>query len=52
MTVKYHPIYSKDAVVHLETGDDKFSAMQRAIEVSQFFDNVEPIFISGSQAHQ
>ncbi len=39
-----HPIYSKAATVFLETGDDKFAAMQRAVEVSGFFDNVETVF--------
>lgn len=32
-----HPIYSKAATVSLETGDDKFAVMQRAMEVSGFF---------------
>jgi hypothetical protein len=34
MKIKTHPIYSKDATVFLETGEDKFDAMWQAMEVS------------------
>lgn len=38
---KRHPIYSKDATVYLETGADKFAALQRAIDAAEFLANVE-----------
>jgi len=43
MAVKYHPIYSKDATVYLATGENKLDAMQRAMDVSSFFENVEAV---------
>ena len=43
MAMKYHPIYSKDATVYLATGENKLDAMQRAMELSSFFENVEAV---------
>jgi len=40
---KGHSIYSQDATVFLETGSDKFETLDRAIEVSRFFENVEAV---------
>jgi uncharacterized protein (DUF362 family) len=52
MTVKSHPIYSKAATVYLETGDNKFDAMQRAMDVSGFFENVETVFEASGKPRQ
>lgn len=38
-----HPVYSQDAAVFLETGEDKLQTMQRAIEVSHFLPRVEAV---------
>ena len=47
-----HPIYSRDATVYLETGDDKFQALQRAIDAAGFLDNVEAIFQESGKARE
>ncbi|MCP5105034.1 MAG: DUF362 domain-containing protein [bacterium] len=39
-----HPVYSKDADVYLESGEDKFSALQKVIDKSGFFANVDGVF--------
>ena len=39
-----HPIYSRDATVYLETGEDKFAALQRAIERSGFLHHVQSVY--------
>jgi uncharacterized protein (DUF362 family) len=39
-----HPIYSNDAAVYIETGDDKFTVMQNAIEQSGFISNVDSVY--------
>ncbi len=41
---KYHEIYSKDAEVYLETGNEKIITMQKIMEVSHFKNNVESAF--------
>ena len=41
---KSHPIYSKDAAVFLETGANKFAALQQAMTNAAFLDNVEQVF--------
>lgn len=41
---KPHEIYSQDAVVYLETGDDKLKTLQQIIDVSGFFNNVETVY--------
>ncbi len=38
-----HPIYSKDAAVYIETGDDKFPVLQQAIDKSGFLKNVAAV---------
>lgn len=43
---KPHPIYSKDATVILATGQDKFEALQGALDASGFVDNLEAVFRS------
>jgi uncharacterized protein (DUF362 family) len=35
-----HPVYSKDASVYIETGEDKFKVMQQAIDNSSFLTHV------------
>jgi uncharacterized protein (DUF362 family) len=45
-----HPIYSKDATVFLETGDDKLDALTRAIKVSNFLENVETVYQASGKA--
>jgi uncharacterized protein (DUF362 family) len=40
MERKEHPIYSQDATVYIETGDDKFSVLQKAIDLSGFLEDV------------
>ncbi len=47
-----HPIYSKDATVYLETGSDKLDAMQRAIDVSGFHDNLEAVFKASGKSRE
>ncbi len=42
--IKFHEIYSKDAAVYLETGEDRFETMQRAMAASGFANNVEAVF--------
>jgi uncharacterized protein (DUF362 family) len=42
--MKYHEIYSKDATVHLVTGGDKIKALQQAMDLSSFLDNVEAVY--------
>jgi uncharacterized protein (DUF362 family) len=37
----HHPVYSKDAAVYLETGDDKINTLQAAIDKSGFIAKVE-----------
>lgn len=39
-----HHIYSKDATVFLESGDDKLDVMARAIQTSNFLNNIEAVF--------
>jgi uncharacterized protein (DUF362 family) len=50
MPTKSHPIYSKDCSVFLETGRDKFDALQRAMDAAQFLDNVETVFSQSGKA--
>lgn len=45
-----NPIYSKDATVYLETGTDKFEALQRAIDASQFLHHVESVFSKSNRS--
>ncbi len=45
-----HPIYSKDATVSIETGDDRFVVLQRAIDVSGFLSNVEMFFSASGKS--
>ena len=40
-TVKPHPVYSQDAVVHIVTGDDKNAILEDIIERSKFLDHLE-----------
>jgi len=47
-----HPIYSEDAAVYLETGDDKFQALQRAMDASGFIDDVEAAFQESEKARE
>lgn len=49
---KPHPVYSKDASVYLETGDDKFSALQHAIDASGFSANLEAVFGASGKARE
>jgi uncharacterized protein (DUF362 family) len=39
-----HPIYSKDATVWIETGQDKLTVMQQAIDRARFLANVEAAY--------
>ena len=48
---KPHAIYSKNATVFLETGDDKLTVMQGALEVSRFFDNIEAVLGESGKSH-
>jgi uncharacterized protein (DUF362 family) len=50
MKIKAHPIYSKDATVFLETGEDKFNALRQAMEVSNFIANVEAVLAESGKA--
>jgi uncharacterized protein (DUF362 family) len=45
-----HFIYSKPASVFLETADDKFAALQQAIEKADFLANVERVFEASGKA--
>ncbi len=50
--IRAHPIYSQDATVCLETGNDKFEALQRAIAASAFFDNVEAVWQNSGKTRE
>ncbi|MCP5047258.1 MAG: DUF362 domain-containing protein [bacterium] len=41
---KSHPIYSKDAAVYIETGNDKLTVLQQAIDKSGFHENIDGEF--------
>ena len=45
-----HPIYSKDATVYIETGNDKFETLQRTLEVSRFLDRVNSVFTGSGKS--
>ena len=47
-----HPIYSKDATVFIETGEDKFQAMDHAIQRSGFLENVEAVLYSSGKPRE
>jgi uncharacterized protein (DUF362 family) len=47
-----HPIYSRDATVWIETGTDKLQALHSAMQVSQFFENVEAVWQASGKARQ
>jgi uncharacterized protein (DUF362 family) len=50
-TTKAHPIYSQDATVYLALGDDRFKALQQAMDVSNFLDNVEAVRKTSGKSH-
>jgi uncharacterized protein (DUF362 family) len=39
-----HPIYSKDASVYIETGEDKFKTLQQAMDNAGFMKNIDSEF--------
>ena len=39
-----HPIYSRDATVWIETGEDKLQVMQWAIDRAGFLESVEAVY--------
>ncbi|MBX7213584.1 MAG: DUF362 domain-containing protein [Thermoflexales bacterium] len=45
-----HPIYSRDASVHLTTGLNKFDALQRAIDDSGFLNNLQAAWQASGKA--
>jgi hypothetical protein len=45
-----HPIYSQDATVYIETGDDQLRTMQRAIDDSGFLDRLEAVYAASKKA--
>jgi len=47
-----HPICSQDAAVYLEMADDKFQALQRAMDASGFLDDVEAAFQESEKARE
>lgn len=47
-----HPIYSKDASVFLQTGTDKFTTLDQAIDASGFLDNVEAVFTASGKTRE
>ncbi len=47
-----HPIYSQDAAVYLETGTDQLQALQRAIDASGFYTNVEAVLASSGKPRE
>jgi len=49
---KNHPIYSKDATVYLESGVDRFDALQRAVAASGFLENVESVFAASGKPRE
>jgi len=45
-----HPVYSKDAAVHVITGANKIATLDAALEASSFFRNLEVAWeLSGKQ---
>jgi uncharacterized protein (DUF362 family) len=47
-----HPIYSKDATVYLESGTDKFAAMQQAMLGSAFLEHIESALARSGKPRQ
>ena len=47
-----HPIYSKDATVYLESGTDKFAAMQQAMLGSAFLEHIESALATSGKPRQ
>ena len=47
---EHHPIYSRDASVFLESGTDRFAALQEAVDKAGFFDNVEQVFAASGKS--
>lgn len=47
-----HPLYSRDASVIIEEGFEKLQLLDRAIERSQFLENVESVFRASGKARE
>jgi len=47
--VNPHPIYSQDATVFIETGDQKLEVMQAAMKNAAFLKNVQSVFIESGK---
>jgi uncharacterized protein (DUF362 family) len=49
---RYHPIYSQNATVHVVTGADKLSALDRALAWSDFADHLERRYLESGKSRE